>query len=48
VLYLVSYEFIANVMVYLTLLHFLSYFIVNTCIFIMLLRTGTGLILLPH
>ena len=48
IIYLVSYQFISDVIVYLTLLNFVSYLIVVLCVFIMLLRTGSGLVLLPH
>ena len=48
IVYMVSYQFISNVIVYLTLLNFVNYLVVMLCVFIMLLRTGSGLVLLPH
>jgi len=48
IVYMVSYEFLDNVIVYTTLMHFLSYFIIEVAVFIVLLRTGSGLQLVPH
>ena len=48
VVYIVCYEFVDTVIVYLSLLHFLSFFVVVLSVFVMMLRTGTGLVLVPH
>ena len=48
VVYIVLYEFVDSVIVYLSIMHFLSFFVVVLSVFIMMLRTGTGLVLVPH
>ena len=48
VIYLILFEYMANIMVYTTLLHLFSNFSINVCIFVMLLNTGSGLVLIPH
>jgi len=46
--YVMTYEYVNNVIVYITLVHFGGYFLLQVAIYFMLLRTGSGLKLVPH
>ena len=48
VVYLSSYNYFDTIIVYLSLLHFMSFLIAVLCMFIMMVRSGSGLILVPH
>lgn len=42
------YEYVDNVIIYITLFHFIFYFLLEVAIFILLIKTGSGLKLVPH
>lgn len=46
--YLFSYQYVSNAIIVSTLIHLVSYFLVQLIVFIMLLRMGSGLKLVSH
>jgi hypothetical protein len=48
VAYLLSYQEFDDAIIYVTLIHFFTYFAIQVTVFTMLLRMGSGLHLVPH